>query len=71
MNLNKAREVIKSYLFKQCRFIYRGSRNQIDEFDGTIVQCYPSIFLIKTSDGTFKSFSYNDFIIRNIKIFDK
>ena len=71
MNLDKIRKIIKSYIGKECRFIYKGSRNQNEEFDGIIVKCFPSIFLIKTINGTFKSFSYNDFVIRNIRIINK
>ena len=50
------------------KFLYRGSRNQNDIFEGKITKCYHSIFLIELNDGTVKSFSYNDFGINNIKI---
>ena len=68
MNLDTVKNKIKSYLGIHHKFIYRGARNQIEEFEGIIVNCYPHIFIIKTDDNYIKSFTYNDFIIRNIKI---
>lgn len=68
MNLDTAKNKVKSYLGIHHKFIYRGVRNQIEEFEGKIVECYPSIFIIETDDSTIKSFTYSDFIIRNIKI---
>ena len=71
MNLDYAKELIKKELGKKLNFIYRGSRNQIEEFEGVIEKCYPSIFIIKTKDNIIKSFTYNDFIIKNLKIITK
>ena len=68
MNLSAAKKSILEKIGNRYHFVYRGSRNQIEEFDGTIVKCFPSIFLIQLDDGSCKSFSYNDFIIKNIKI---
>lgn len=69
MNLDKCRKMIYSKMNHLYRFIYRGPRNQIEEFQGKIIKCYPSIFIILTTDNIIKSFSYNDFIIKNIKIY--
>ena len=68
MNLDIVRNKVKSYLGVHSKFIYRGSRNQIEEFGGRIVNCYKSVFIIETDDHIIKSFTYNDYIIRNIKI---
>ena len=68
MNLDTAKNKVKSYLGLHYKFIYRGARNQIEEFEGKIIHCYPSIFIIETDNNIIKSFTYNDFIIRNIKI---
>ncbi len=68
MNLNYAKEQVKQKIGVYSKFIYKGARNQIEEFEGAIIKCYPSVFIIKTSDNIIKSFSYNDFIIKNIKI---
>ena len=68
MNLDTARNRVKSYLGLHRKFIYRGARNQIEEFEGRIVNCYKAIFIVETDTNIIKSFTYNDFIIRNIKI---
>ena len=68
MNLAAARREVKELLGKRKKFLYRGSRNQNEIFNGFVVKCFSSIFLIQTDEGIVKSFSYNDFIINNIKI---
>ena len=68
MNLSRVREMIKEKMNLPCSFVYRGPRNQVEEFDGRIIQCFPSIFVILTTDNVIKSFTYSDYIIKNIKI---
>ena len=68
MNLDRVKDIVKSYKNKKYKFIYKGSRNQIEEFEGIITDCFSSIFIIETTNGFKKSFSYNDFIIKNIRI---
>ena len=68
MNLDKIKEEVEKYLCEEHSFIYIGSRNQIDEFKGHISKLYPSIFIIMTSNGMCKSFTYSDFAIGNLKI---
>ncbi len=68
MNLNSAKMMIRDLVGKRKCFLYRGARNQNEKFNGVIIKCFSSIFLIETDDGFIKSFSYNDFIINNIKI---
>ena len=68
MNLDTARNKIKDKIGLHLRFIYRGTRNQIEEFEGKIIKCYPYIFIIETDDHVIKSFTYSDFVIKNIKI---
>ncbi len=68
MNLDTARNKVKSYLGIHLKFIYKGARNQIEEFEGKIINCYKSIFIIETDNHGIKSFTYSDFIIKNIKI---
>ncbi len=68
-------EKIKKYILNNkgifhC-FRYKGSRNQIEEFEGTINNLYPAIFTILTKDFRVRSFSYSDFLIGNIEIVDK
>ena len=68
MNLNVAREAIREKINQTCFFIYKGPRNQIEEFKGKIIKCFPSVFVVCTTDNVIKSFSYSDFVIKNIKI---
>ena len=41
-------------------FRFKGTRNQIEEFQGMITDVYPAIFIIKLQDEKIKSFSYTD-----------
>ena len=68
MNLDTAKNQVQSMVGKTMTFLYVGLRNQSEEFIGVITKCYPSTFLIETKDHVIKSFSYNDFIIKNLKI---
>ena len=68
MNLNSIKELLKKEVGISHKFRYRGVRNQIDEFEGIITKCFPSIFIIETNNHVIKSFTYNDFIIKNLKI---
>ena len=68
MNLDTAREIIKDKMNISFSFVYKGPRNQIEKFNGKIVKCFPSVFVIVTEENVTKTFSYNDFIIKNLKI---
>ena len=68
MNINTAKNIIKGNVGKMLLFRYNGLRNQKEEFYGIITKVFPSIFIIELSDGTVRSFSYGDFIIKNIMI---
>ena len=50
-------------------FKFNGSRNQIVEFDGEIIETYHSIFVVKlVDDNNIKSFSYSDLITSSLEI---
>lgn len=68
MNLDAIRKKINSYINVECNFLYKGSRGQFERFKGSIIKLYPRIFVIKTTNNKIKSFSYNDYIIGNIKV---
>lgn len=68
MNLDTAKNMVKERMNVHLKFVYRGTRNQTEEFEGKIVHCYQSVFIIESDDHTIRSFTYNDFIIKNIKI---
>lgn len=68
MNLSNIKKDIIKELGVIHLFRFRGMRNQTQEFTGYIKKCYPAVFIIETTEGVLKSFSYNDYIIDNIKI---
>ena len=48
--INKIKEDITKKKGKKLKFRFNGARNQIEEFEGTIVGTYNYIFTIKTID---------------------
>ena len=54
-------------------FIFNGSRNQVEKFSGTIIDTYPSVFLVETIEENprIRSFSYNDIITSSLEIKEK
>ncbi len=68
MNLDHIKKYIYDNLNVYHHFIYKGSRNLIEEFDGKIIKVFPAIFIIELDNGSIKSFNYNDVIIKHLKI---
>ncbi len=70
MNIDKIRKEIEMQAGETLHFKFNGSRNQILEFDGKIIETYPAIFVVKlTSDkNNIKSFSYNDLVTSSLEI---
>ena len=68
MNLDSVRKYIKSNMNIHYNFVYKCPRNQVEKFGGKITKCYKSIFIIEDDNSIIRSFSYNDFIIKNLKI---
>lgn len=69
MNIESIKRKISLYKGKIVLFKYNGSRNQIEEFLGEIVNVFPSIFTVKVIDNErVKSFSYSDILIRKLLI---
>ena len=64
-NIKKKIEMNKGLLK---RFIFHGTRNQNEEFEGTIIKMYNSLFLVKMIDGQIRSYSYADVLISNLEI---
>ena len=58
---------------KILRFKFNGSRNQIEEFSGTIENMYNNIFVVRLYDSNqqIKSFSYVDVLTESLQIFVK
>ena len=71
MNIEKVKSKINLYKGKIKNFKFNGTRNKIEEFSGTIVSTYPSIFIVKVMDNNMvKSFSYSDVLIHKLVIKD-
>lgn len=70
MTLDKVKEVVFENKGLVKSFVFKGARNQIDEFNGVITDMYPAIFTITLDDNKVKSFSYSDILIENLKIID-
>jgi len=67
MNIDLVRQKIVNNLNKKVRVTVHGLRNKITRYEGTLYKVYPNIFSI-LEDGVEKSFSYNDYIIGDVKI---
>lgn len=71
MTIEKVKDRITMYKGKVISFKFNGTRNKIEEFTGTIVDMYPSIFIVKIVDNNIiKSFSYSDVLIHKLIIKD-
>ena len=69
MNVDKVREEVELKTGEVLHFKFNGSRNQIQEFDGKIIETYSAIFVVKlVNDNNIKSFSYNDLITPSLEI---
>ena len=68
--INKIKDDIENKKGEKLHFKFNGARNQIEEFEGIIVEAYNYIFTIKTvSDKEeLKSFTYSDVLIDNLEI---
>lgn len=67
MNIDIVRQKINENLNKRVRVTVYGLRNKISRYEGILYKTYPNIFSIM-EDGVEKSFSYNDYIIGDVKI---
>jgi len=69
MNINLIRENIRDMKGEKYHFKFRGTRGQIDEFDGVITDTFKGIFLVQSIlDDRVKSYSYSDILIENLTI---
>lgn len=65
--IEKVRNKIIDLRGQRIKFRYNGSRNQIEEFEGTIINCYSFVFIIDLGNSK-KSFSYSDVLIGNLDV---
>lgn len=72
MTIEKVKEFVKNNENQLLKFKFNGSRNQVEEFSGKIVEAYPAIFIIQTieDNSRIKSFSYSDILTESLEIMD-
>jgi len=71
-SIEKIKTRMDSYRGQELFFRFHGSRNQIEEFFGTITNTYDSVFIIALKETQFiKSFSYSDVLTRKLTISSK
>lgn len=71
-NIEKVKNKVHSYQGQELCFKFYGSRNQTEEFYGTIINTYDSVFIISLKENNrIKSFSYSDILMRKLIVFSK
>ena len=69
MTIEKVKDKVNSHEGKNLKFRSNGSRNQIEEFEGTIINTYDAVFIIRLQDNQrIKSFSYSDMLIKKLVV---
>lgn len=68
--MNKIKRKVIENVGIRHKFIFNGSRNQVDEFEGVINKTYNKVFTILVDGNTLKSFSYSDILTNNLEIVD-
>lgn len=70
--IEKIKSRMDSYKGQELHFRFHGSRNQVEDFFGTITSTYDAVFIISLTEGQFiKSFSYSDVLMRKLVISSK
>lgn len=67
MNIEIIKKNINKNIGKRVEITVYGLRNKITKYEGILYKTYPNIFSI-IEDGVEKSFSYNDYIVGDVKI---
>ena len=67
MNIDLIKEEIAKNINRKVHITVYGLRNKINRYDGRLYRIYPNLFSIMTENGE-KSFSYNEYIIGEVKI---
>jgi len=68
MNLSMVKDNIESHLGDKIFIKYNLGRNKYENYSGKIIKIYKNIFLVEDKNKDIKSFSYNDIIMKTIKI---
>lgn len=71
MSIEKVKTKIRKLEGEKLNFRFNGSRNQVEEFVGEVVEIYSSIFIVKVVDTSMiRSFSYSDILIKKLVVID-
>ncbi len=71
-NMDIIKQKVSSLQGVELGFVINKGRNKLENFDGKIESIYPSIFtVLPNGGGEILSFSYNDIVTRNVRIFGK
>lgn len=71
MTIDKIRISLEEKKGKVYHFKFNGARNQIEEFEGKIVNTYPAVFLIRVENNNIvKSFTYTDVLTESLEIME-
>lgn len=69
IRIEKIKEEMESKKGEELHFHFKGSRGQVDDFDGVITDTFKGVFLVKSiPDERVKSFSYSDILIDNLVV---
>ncbi len=67
MNIEKIRKNVEEKKGEVMHFCFRGSRGQVDDYQGIIMDTFKGIFIVQSiDDNRVKSYSYSDILIENL-----
>ena len=67
--MNKIRKYIVSKLGCKVLIISLQNRNREERYEGVIKNTYKNVFTIILENGSYKSFSYVDILIGNVRVY--
>ena len=68
MNMNMVKENLKKHLGHDVKIKYSLGRNKYERYQVKIYKLYNNVFTVLKDNNEIKSFSYNDVIMKTIKI---
>ena len=73
MNTETIRKSLSSKKGETLKFRYNKTRNQKEEFKGTIENTYSKVFIVKINDDTnqIRAFCYSDVLTNSLEILTK
>ena len=68
MNINIVKDNIKKHIGDNILIKCNLGRNKYENYNVKIIKVYNNVFLVEGKDKDIRSFSYNDIIMKTIKI---